>query len=366
MVTPMPNRRRRYSRRKGLAGLARKPRWLTVSFAAGLTLVTGFVAVVAVQIGPAERPFQSSIDQSYAASVSPIANESNDTGNELASMLGGADSKLGMSTLVATLDSMVGDANQAVGQFEALTTPPDLSGAASSCLSALRSRARVLGEFRSSVATLVSLSATDQGGRTDEAQAEASIEHLGLSLAGADESWSECRSAMLTAPGRTRNSVPASDWVGTQPVWGGSSVVNFIDDLTVTAPLVPAPPLVIAAVSGTPPAVITLHGVDELPLTSTLSVHIVVLDRNNLQENGVVAKVAVTPTGTSGSPDSSSSEAAIGPGQAFSFHPPALKVSPGASYTLTVTVTGPRQAAPIVRTYRISVDSSTGVTTTPT
>jgi hypothetical protein len=259
---------------------------------------------------------------------------------------------------------MVGDANQVVGQFETLATPRNLTGAASSCLSALRSRARDLGQFRSSVATLVSLSATDAGGRSDEALAETSIEHLGLSLAAADESWSECRNAMTLAPGRAGNLVPASVWVGSQPVWGGASVVNFIDDLTGTAPLSPTPPLVIAAVSADPPAVVTLHGIDELPLTSTLSLHIVVADRNNLEEKGVVARISVTPIGAAGASDSTSSEASIGPGQAFSFHPPALKVTPGATYTLEVTVTGPAQSAPIARSYRISVDSANGVTPT--
>ncbi|MGO9344134.1 MAG: hypothetical protein ACLP6E_16730 [Acidimicrobiales bacterium] len=321
------------------------------------------MAVVAVQIGPAERTYESSVDESFAASVTPIADESNDTGSELSSMLGGADARIGSASLVATLDSMIGDANEAVGQFETLSTPPDLTGAASSCLSALESRARILGTFRSSVATLVSMSATDAGRRSDEAQAESSIEHLGLSLGAADESWSDCRSAMLDAPGRSRNSVPSSVWVGPDPAWEQASVVSFIDDLTQSAPLVPTPPLVITAVSASPPAVVTLRGVDELPVTSTLTLHVVVADKNNLEEKGVVATVSLTPVGATGDPASSSSEASIGPGQAFSFHPRALEVSPGASYTLEVTVTGPGQSAPAVRSYRISVDSSNGVTT---
>ncbi len=84
---------------------------------------------------------------------------------------------------------------------------------------------------------------------------------------------------MLDSPGEGGKSVPASVWVGTQPVWEGASVVNFIDDLTQSAPLVPSPPLVIVAVSADPPAVVTVHGLDELPLTSTVSVHVVVETR---------------------------------------------------------------------------------------
>ena len=217
----MPKRRRRYSRRKGLGAVARKRRWLTVSGAAGLALVGGFFAIVAVQVGPAERTYESSVDQSFAASVTPIADETNDTGNELSSILGGGDASLAAPTLVATLDSMVGDADEAVGQFETLNAPGNLKGAASSCLSALESRASVLGSFRTSVVTLVSGSPAGQrsasGGQT--AQAETSIEHLGSNLSAADESWSDCRSSMLDAPGRELNSVPVSVWVGDQPVW---------------------------------------------------------------------------------------------------------------------------------------------------
>ncbi len=124
-----------------------------MSIAVGIALVGIFVAVVAVQLGPAERIYDRSLDASFAASVAPIADESNDTGSELSSMLGGADARLSFASLVATLDSMIGDANAAVGQFETLSTPGDLTGAASSCLSALESRASVLEAFRSSVAT---------------------------------------------------------------------------------------------------------------------------------------------------------------------------------------------------------------------
>ena len=40
---------------------------------------------------------------------------------------------------------------------------------------------------------------------------------------------------------------------------------------------------------------VTVHGVDELPETSTLSLHVVVVDRNNSEERRVVATVSLTP-----------------------------------------------------------------------
>ncbi len=363
----MPKRRRRYSRRKGLGGVARNRRWLTVSGTAAITLIGGFVAVVAVQIGPAERSYESSVDETFAASLTPIANESNNTGNELSSMLGGADARLGSPTLVATLDSMVGDADQAVNQFETLTAPRNLTGAAQECLFALQSRAQVLGVFRSSVATLIAGPTTGLRGQSGvgvgTAQAETSIEHLGSNLSVADESWSDCRNTVLDSPGRGQNSVPQSVWVGALPVWQGASVVNFIDSLTQSAPQVSAPPLLIVGVSAQPPAVVTVHGVDQLPMTNSLSLHIVVADRNNLEEAGVVASIVLTPLGATGKPDSVSSKATIGPGHAFSFHPPPLEVTPGASYRIDLTVTGPGQTTPAVRRYLVSVDSAgSGVT----
>lgn len=362
MVTPMPKRRRRYSRRKGLGALAFNRRWRTLSGMAALTLIAGFVAVVAVQVGPAERIYVRSIDSSFAASVTPIAQESNDTANELASMLGGADAKLGSALLVATVDSMVGDANESVHQFEMLSTPSNLTAAASSCLSALQSRARVLEAFRSSVATLVTGSVTDQIGpaRAGTAQAETSIEHLGVDLSGADESWSRCRDAMLEAPGRGLNSVPPSVWVGAETAWQAPTMISFIDDLTQSAPTVTVEPLAIAAVSCDPPAVVTRGGIDELPMATSLSVHVVVFDQNHGEESDVVATVSLEPLGAAGRPDTVSSEASIGPGQAFSFHPPPLTVTPGATYRVEVIVTGPGQNPPSRRIYRISVGSDSG------
>jgi hypothetical protein len=212
---------------------------------------------------------------------------------------------------------------------------------------------------------LVTGSVTNQTAqaRAGTAQAETSIELLGFDLSGADESWSKCRDDMLDAPGKGRNSVPPSVWVGAQNAWQAPSVVSFIDDLTQSAPTVTVEPLAIAAVSADPPAVVTRDGIDELPLATSLYVHVVVFDRNDSEERGVVATVSLEPLGTQGKPDTVSSEASIGPGQAFSFHPPTLVVAPGATYRVEVTVTGPGQNPPSVRIYRISVGSETGAAT---
>ena len=137
MVTRMPKKRRRYSRRRGLVGAAARRRRLVVAALAAVIVVGGFFTIVGFQVGPAERIYQRNIDTSFATLVTPIARESNGTGLELTSILGGGDSSLGKKNLVATLASMVGDADSAVSEFKVLTPPANLTGAADSCLSAL-------------------------------------------------------------------------------------------------------------------------------------------------------------------------------------------------------------------------------------
>jgi hypothetical protein len=362
----MPKKRRRYSRRHGLVGAAaRRRRLLTFALVAG-ALVGGFFAVVGFQVGPAERIYERNIDSSFASLVTPIAEESNNTGLELSSMLAGGDSKLANPLLVATLESMAGDARSAVSEFEVLTPPANLDAAASSCLSALQDRARALGQFSSAVDTLLEGPVTDPSkGQTAStpgtSQAETIIENLGSVLTVADNSWSGCRGALLKAPGRGANTIPVSAWVASQDVWRQTSLSSFITTLFSSAPRVAPLPLAIVTVSGEPPAEVTAGGADVLPVTSLYSLHIVVADVGSNEEHDVVVTVSVRPVGPTGSPAASSAEASIGAGQFVSFHPPGLAVTPGATYALLVSVTGPGQTTPAARSYRITVASSSGI-----
>ena len=238
MVTRMPKKRRRYSRRHGLVGAAARRRRLLIFVARGRRRSSaGSSPSSAVQVGPAERIYERNIDSSFAALVTPIAEDSNDTGLELSAMLGGGDSKLANPLLVANLESMVGDARSAVAEFEDLTPPANLDAAASSCLSALQGRARALGLFSSAVETLLEGPVTDPSseGQTistpGTSGAETTIENLGSALTVADNSWSDCRRALLKAPGLGANTIPVSAWVASQDVWRQTSLSSFITGL---------------------------------------------------------------------------------------------------------------------------------------
>jgi hypothetical protein len=367
MVTRMPKKRRRYSRRHGLVGAAARRRRLLIFALVAGALVGGFFAAVGFQVGPAERIYERNIDSSFASLVTPIAEDSNNTGLELSAMLGGEDSKLADSLLVANLESMVGDARNAVGDFEGLTPPANLDAAASSCLSALKERARALGLFSSAVETLLEGPVTDPSsqGQTistpGTSGAESTIENLGSALTVADNSWSDCRRALLKAPGLGANTIPVSAWVASQDVWRQTSLSSFITGLFSSAPRVAPLPLAIVTVAGEPPAEVTVGGADVLPVTTLYSLHIVVADIGTAEEHNVVVTVSVRPLGSTGNSVSSSASASIGAGQFVSFHPPSLAVTPGATYALKVSVTGPGQTTPAARSYRITVASSSGI-----
>jgi hypothetical protein len=365
MVTRVARKRRRFSRRHGLGGpAARRRRNLIVAVVAVAVVVGGFIATVAVQVGPAERVYERSVNSSFAALIVPIAKETNGTGADLSSMLAGGYSNLDRANFLATLDSLVGEASTAVEQFKVLSPPRNLSKAAASCLSALKTRATALAAFRQAVAVLLaspgSTTASDPTGQTAAVtQAELSIENLGQTISTSDDTWSTCRHLLLAAPGRGRNSVPVSDWTASESLFQGTSVDSFVSSLTSTAP--PAEPLKIVAVAGEPASVIKLHDAEVLPVTSTFSVHVVVLDTTTMQERNVVATASIVPLGPTGERQSVSSEATIEAGGSFSFHPAALKVTPGATYLLQVTVTGPGQGTPSTDSYRIAVSTATGV-----
>jgi len=367
MVTRMPKRRRRYSRRRGLGVVAtRKRRRLTLTVAAVTIVVGGFAAIVIVQLAPAEQTYQGSLDSTFAASLGPIARESNYTGSELISMLGHGRGRLDVASFVATLDAMIGNSDQAIAQFETLTPPGGIARASSSCLSSLRERADALTSLRATVADVLDDTATVETGNDSAttgsaSETEASMGQIDSTLLAADQMWSTCRHRLLEAPGRQHNLVPASSWVGHSDVWRPATVDQFAETLIGAASSSTNGTLVIAAVSGDPPAVVTVDGADVIPVTTTLSLHIVVENSGSVAEADVVTTASLKPMGSTGQPGSSRATASIGAGQSYSFHPAPLRVVAGATYTVTVTVTGPGQAVPATRIYRITVDSPGGL-----
>lgn len=321
-----------------------------------VVVVAGFLTIVGFQLGPAERPYERSLDASFAASVGPIAEETNYTGRELASILHGSGPHLDRATILATIESMAGDAASVVDQFENLTPPRNLFGAASSCLESLRQRSAALASLQHSVSVLLSASVDGD----PSPGAETSIEGLEGVLSGSDEDWSRCRHDMMESPGRLENALPESRWVGSKTMLTQASVVQFVSTVLTAATSRLAEPLAIVTVSSDPLAVRTPSGSQVLPATRTLSVRVVVADTGTLAEHGVVVNVAVEPIGASGSPASARSSGDIAAGESCSFHVPALAVSPGATYELTVTVAGPRQTSPVRASYRIAVASENG------
>ena len=255
---------------------------------------------------PPERTYQSSVDETFAASVSPIANETNDTGERacLDARRSGLQARPADARCDPRLDGR--DAEPAVGQFETLTAPADLTGAASSCLSALAQCARVLGALPLHRWRRSSLVGDRSGGRRTprRQQAEASIEHLGSSLAGADESWSDAEHDARGAR-QERNSVPESSWVG-DPARLAESLGRQLHrrpdrsrPRTFQRHLCRS-----SAVSGEPPAVVTVHGVDELPDDQ---LPVAARRRGGHATHGgagVVATISLTPPGATGKPDS--------------------------------------------------------------
>jgi hypothetical protein len=306
-------------------------------------------------VSPAERAYERSADQSFVALVVPIANESNDTASELSSMLGVDGVKLGTPTLMATLDTMVGDAEAAVSQFESLATPSAVSGAASSCLSALRTRAGTLGSFRSAVASV--LQASDPGAAT-------TIQSLGALLVDSDQSWSACRDRLRSAPGLELDSVPASAWVGARTLWDQVSVESFVSAVSESGPDAGRPVgggLEIIAVSGNPPAEVTVRGFGVLPTTTSLDLAVVVEDTGTMPEPHVTVSASLIPQKGHGQAASDSLETSIGPGLSISVHPAALSVAPGASYLLEVSAVAGGSGASSKRSYRISIASQSGL-----
>ncbi|MFZ0666336.1 MAG: hypothetical protein WAM97_11320 [Acidimicrobiales bacterium] len=373
----MPNRRRRYLRRRsrnrslGVAALRRRRR-LSAGLVVVAIVVGVFAAVVIDQIPRAERPYESSLDSTFATSVAPIAEASNYTGTELSSVLG-QRSHVDLNTFQATLASMIGDADQAVSDFEGLNPPGQIQAATLSCLASLKMRAAALATLHQAVATVLTnpLSAEATGSAT---QAESTIEQLSSTLSTSDHRWATCRSELLKAPGKRENSVPVSAWVGSPSTWDSDGVVGFVQALLDAGSAGAGQPLAIVAISSTPPSEVTVGGYDVLPVTNSVDLHVVVENTSTLAEHDVTVKATLSPIAVKGNPGSTAPTASaastvsaamtasIAAGQSVSLHLSPLQVTPGDDYLLDVTASEPGMTQPVSRSYRIEIESTRGVT----
>jgi hypothetical protein len=329
-----------------------------------LSAVVVVLAVSAVaQIGRASGPYRRTVDRGYAALAVPLVADSNASGNSLASFLHQARA-LGRIAFFFDLDVLAADTAATRRRFDAITPPDPVSSAG--CAGAIAGRAVAVASLQASLEGVV-------GGRTgldavDQGAATAAMTSAGSALRSADASWAACRRALRGAPGSPR--LPASVWVRDPSVYEPGAVAKLVGQVAGSSSLAPVHALAVVAVVTEPSAVVSAQTL-VVPATTTITAHVVLANRGNVDENGVEVGGVATVQGAVQGAVPLQRTLDLAAARSTTVLLPMFAVAPGSSYTVEVVAESPRVAdtgLQATRTIQIQVQPAavlTSVTSSP-
>lgn len=351
----------------------------------GATMVAGAVAgavVVAalvggaLKIGRASGAYWRDIDRSYAAQVGVAAVGSNRLGSELARLLPRMQGET-RTRLQLALDTAVRTADAQAAAAATASQPSPYGSVGVEVATAFADRARAVADVRKAVDGLLQMGplpvvgAPGTGGAAaglppvppamPPAAAATELATAGNLLERADAGYAAARRVLRVAPGHA--ALPESRWVVHPRTWQLAGAQAIVTALAGSAHLAPVQRLalltqaVALTPSPVPPAPGAPAGTAVLPPTHRLSVTVVVADEGNVADRHVVVHAAARRDGSSGRTTSShTATVAVAPGGSVALEVPALPVTPGGSYTVTLTLAAPAgEVADAATTFSFSV-----------
>jgi len=307
---------------------------------AGLLVIVVVLLVViggAVDVGRASIGYRRDVNRSYVAAAAVIVGQSNQEGRQLSSLVRRLSTSTPTSLRRALGSIATATAEEATAAAALAPPAPTVPGLAT----ALAERATAAARLESAVFGLVGLG---RSGRRDEsaAQAASALVGVGSSLERADRLYASVRSGFHHAPGEPR--LPPSRWIGDAAAWSPASVTSLVQAV---AGLVADPRVVL--VGGTlglePAAVPQPSGgtTAVLPPTGSLRVSVVVADEGSGAATAVPVTATVSPAG-SGKPDVEVERVSLTPSASVSITFSRLRVVPGRSYTLSISLPASSEA----------------------
>jgi hypothetical protein len=327
---------------------------------AGRLVVLALVVVVAAvliggvtRIGPRSGPFNASVNRSFGAQGTVLADLSNATGASLRRLMGAMQSE-DRQTLQAGLDDVTAQAGDQAARAAALASEGDVAGRFATVFA---DRARSADEVRAAIDGLLGMRPLPVAGAPQAAvvtgtattallsstQATDRIAAAGRLLGRADASYRVLRHSLATMAGHAR--LPASRWITASSTWQIGAVATQVDLVAASPTLEATHQLGLSVVQVTPPAIpsptgVVTGGVSVLSPTKTVALHVVLTNNGSVDEPhaSVTFTLTLLPTGAATTRRRTASVLAT---RSASLSPVTFSVKPGDSYQLTVAITAP-------------------------
>ncbi len=335
---------------------------VVVAAAVVLAVVVGGL----LSVGRSSGGYRRAVNRSYAAQAKAVVAQSNATGAELRRLMSSMTTRR-RQPLHRQLASLEAASSQEAASAAALSPPTPTVGGFSQ---AMALRARGVAMAAAAVEGVLGLAGGSGRATVPVGRASSEVAGAGTLLLRADRDYAAVRRAFLAAPGSAR--LPRSVWVTDPSGWSPGPVHDLVQALTLTPGLAGAPDVVVRAgtVHVVPTVVPPVQPGDPpvaLP-THHLQVAAVVADQGSLGVPAVTATAAVAPQGP-GRADRTTVTVSVPAGGSVAVTFPLLSVTPGDTYTLSVTVTPPagqadRSGTRASYTLRIALPTPPTTTTT--
>ncbi|MGH9047703.1 MAG: hypothetical protein ACRDVW_10380 [Acidimicrobiales bacterium] len=319
---------------------------LLVVGAVVLFLLVGGLA----SVGRSSGPCRSSIDRSFAAEAKVLIAQSNAVGSQLRAVVS-QEAGYNRTALAQALDAVVAGADGV--QSDARGVASADRRVTTEFSEAVNDRAIAVNELRSTIDGLLSItpSSVTASGEPGSpfpppaltaAQAEKHLTSVGALLVTADRSYKLARQEFVRAPGGSQ--LPTSVWVPSPVLWDPGAVDTAVNQLTSAPGLTPQVDVQVVALALDPPALPpdpagqqSAAGASEIPPTCRISVTAVVRNEGSVVVTKVPVQASVHDV-AGGTPFVVKKLVTLAPSGSRALSLPAMAVSPGATYTLTVTL----------------------------
>ena len=330
-----------------------------VALAVGAVVLFLLVGGLA-SVGRSSGPYHRSIARSFGSQASVVVAQSNTVGRELGQLVSQMPT-LQRTELATGLDAVVGGAQAVASDAAGIAAPAPGGPSSADFVAAMQSRATATERLRSAVDGLLSITP----GTGTAAPAPVSVDGairaitaVGQELVAADRSYRNARSAFAKVSGGSR--LPASVWVNNPVLWQAGVVATTVDELSSAPALAPVVDVQIVAVALDPPVLppapavpgqpqgpLLPAGSEAIPPSCTVAVTAVVRNQGSVAVARVPVRASVQPV-SGGAPFVVQKTVSLSPSGSVAVTLPMLAVTPGDTYTLTVTLVAPAgQSGPV-------------------
>lgn len=324
------------TRRRGL-------RWRFVTIAVVVCLMAWIIATTVIDAERSQGPYRTTTDKIYAQLVWLIAQRSNQSAIMLHDIRNNATA-MSRTGLEQELSDLATTSKSIESQARSIPPPAGDPSVSYQLLRALHDRSQATTLLMRGIERILVAGSVSSG-------ATSLIDEAGRYLASADATFARFRRSLQRAPGGRL--LPRSGWITNASAWEPAGLAIFAQSIASASNLFAVHDVMLTTASVTPSPETSVGATSVLPPTNQISVTLVIYNNGNLVERRVPVEATIqaqsTTSGTAPSrarTEVSRTLVAVSPAQYRAIDLPALRVTRGITYLLTVQV-GPTPSQPL-------------------